>query len=119
MTIKIHTKPRAEYDRNMTPTRFLAARFYIYCLEGAIGKGAFPRDHSLFAIELEFRPMRPFGKDVRYTRAPLAERLGRIYGRIVHGRKKGDHELATGVAIEEWMQKPEIKVVLAEKALTE
>lgn len=118
MTVKIFTKPRADYERNLTPTRFLAARFYIYCLEGAIGKGAFPRGHSLSAIELEFRPMRPFGKDVRYTRAPLAERLGRIYGRIVFGRKNKEHELAAGVAVEEWMQRPEIKAVLAERALT-
>lgn len=119
MTIPIRTKPRRDYERNLTPTRFLAARFYIWCLEGAIGKNTFPRDVSLFSIELEFRPMNHFGKNRGFNRAPLAERLGRIYGKIVYGRKQKQHELATGVAIEEWIQKTEIKALLAEKALTD
>jgi hypothetical protein len=119
MTIPIRTKSPRDYDRNLTPTRFLAARFYIWCLEGAIGNKSFPRDYSLFKIELEFRPMNHFGKNVGYNRAPLAERLSRIYGQIVYGRKKKQHELATAVAVEEWTQKFEIKPLIAEKALVD
>jgi hypothetical protein len=117
MTIQIRTKSPHDYERSLTSTRLLAARFYIWCLEEAISAKKFPRDESLFKIEMEFRPMRPFG-NTGYIRAPLAERLGRIYRRIALGRKSKIEDQAARVAVEEkWMTLPEIKILLAEKAL--
>jgi len=118
MTIKIRTKARADYERNLTSTRLLAARFYIWCLEEAIDAKKFPRDESLFKIEMEFRPGNWYGKNLGHVRAPLAERLGRIYRRIALGRRSKIEDQAARVAVEEkWMAKPEIKILLAEKVL--
>lgn len=116
-TIKIRTKQYKDFDRNATPNRILATRFTIFCYERALEIGAFPRDQSLFKTEMEFRPSNFFGKNGGHVRAPLAQRLGRIFGRIVYGRKARQNELKIGVAVEEWTQRPEIKQLLAEKTL--
>jgi hypothetical protein len=105
------------YDRTLTPSRFLAARFYIWALEEAIDAKQFPRDHSLFAIEMEFRPQRHFGSNAGYIRAPLAERLGRIYRRIAFGRRSKIEDQAARDAVEKWIELPEIKPLLAENVL--
>jgi len=115
--VKIRTK--REIDRKATPNRILATWFYIRCLELAIGLGKFPRDYSLFKIEMEFQPGNFFGKNLNARRDPLDERLARIMGQIVYGREKKKREVDTRVAVEVWMQKPEIKTMLAEKVLTE
>lgn len=114
----VHIRTKADYDRNATPTRILAARFYIWCLEDALTRGTFPRDHSLWKVEYEFRPGNWFGKNLGHSRQPLLERLARIHGRIVFGRRSRDKEIASNVAVDVWMNKPEIKVMLAEKVLT-
>lgn len=106
------------YGRDLTPSRLLAARFYIWALEQAIVLEQFPRDHSLFAIEMEFKPSRLYGSNAGYVRAPLAERLGRIYRRIAFGRRSKIEDQAARVAVEtKWMAQSEIKLLLAEKTL--
>lgn len=113
--IRIRTK--RDLERNATPSRILATRFFIWCLETALKEGKFPRDCSLWKIELEFRPKNHFGKNRGHQRLPLAERLHPIIGGIVYGRARRNHAVKLGVKIEEWMQQPEIKTMLAEKVL--
>jgi hypothetical protein len=116
--IQVIRKPYRDYDRSATPNRILATRFTIYCYEKALEIGAFPRDQSLFKVDMEFRLSNFFEKNSGHVRASLAQRLSRIFGRIVYGRKAHQNELRIGVAVEEWTQRSEIKAMLAEKVLT-
>jgi hypothetical protein len=51
------------------------------------------------------------------VRAPLADRLARIYRRILFGRMSKTKDQASKAAVEVWIEKSEIKVLLAEKVL--
>jgi hypothetical protein len=109
--------PRLFGERSLGRERRLATRFFIYCLESAIDMDRCPRDESLFKIEMEFRPMIKISGTDRGG-SGLAERLARIYRKIVIGRGRREHDQMVLDAVEKWMQKPEIKVLIAEGELT-
>lgn len=109
---------REKGDRRLSRERLLAARFFIYCLESAVDAMKFPRDESLFKIEMEFHPSRIRIPGADHVRAGLAERLSRIYRKIVMGRVRKDDAPIVREAVEKWMQRPEIKSMIAEGVLT-